>query len=264
MSISASKLGAGSNTPAGYTPPPGPVKPRATPEGAGFAAILPAVPRPAAHALAPAPASRLRRRPRSAAGATFALAATLACVRDQGEVELNWIVVDAAGRSIFPAGELKKIEGCNADADRFDDLCGFIGRTTPDGPRRRYSLHAQMRLCEPDCAQACSEDESCQIDTLQYGCAAARGFSIVAAREDEPYDFQVGVVAQFEDDKCVCELGPACALAPGPRTRKVEPGLLTDLQVYQFVLTGLDACVQPTPEQGRTVMDLVGCCDACS
>ncbi|WAS90170.1 hypothetical protein [Nannocystis punicea] len=220
------------------------------------------MPRPA-HALAPAPASHLRRRPSLAAGATLALVTAAACVRDQGEVELNWTVVDAAGRSIFPAGELDEIAGCNADAPKFDDLCGFIGRTTPDGPRRRYQLHTQLRLCEPDCPQACTADESCQIDVLTYDCKAARGFSIVAAREQEPYDFEVALVAQFENE-CVCELGPACALTPGPRTRKVEPGLLTDLQVYLFVLTGLDACVQEPSEQGRTVMDLVGCCAGCS
>lgn len=261
MSISASKLGAGSNTPAGYTPPPGPVKPRAAPDGYGFA-ILPAVPRPT-QALAPAPGSHLLRRPSPAAGAILALATAAACVRDKGEVELNWTVVDAAGRSIFPAGELDDICGANVGGDKFGDLCGFIGRTTADGPRRPYRLRTQLRLCEPDCPEACAADESCQIDVLTYGCEAARGFSIVAAREEEPYDFEVALVAEFED-RCVCELGPACALTPGPRTRRVEPGLLTDLQVYLFVLTGLDACVQEPPEQGRTVMDLEGCCEGCS
>ncbi|PCC74539.1 hypothetical protein SAMN02745121_06904 [Nannocystis exedens] len=219
------------------------------------------MPRPA-QALAPAPASPLRRRPSPAAGAILALSAATACVRDKGEVELNWTVVDAAGRSIFPAGELGDV--CNLDADKFDDLCGFIGSTTPDGPRRPYRLRTQLRLCEPDCPQACTADESCQIDVRTYGCKAARGFSIVDARADEPYDFEVALVAEFEDDGCVCELGPACALTPGPRTRTVEPGLLTDLQVYLFVLTGLDACAQEPSEQGRTVMDLQGCCDGCS
>ncbi|MDC0718805.1 hypothetical protein [Nannocystis bainbridge] len=220
------------------------------------------MPRPA-HALAPAPASPLRRRPSPAVGAILALVTIAACVRDKGEVELNWTVVDAAGRSIFPAGELDDIDNCDADAARFGDLCGFIGRVTADGPRKPYQLHAQLRLCEPDCPQACATDESCQVDVLTYDCKAARGFSIVTAREQEPYDFEVGVVAQFADG-CVCELGPACALTPGPRSRTVEPGLLTDLQVYLFVLTGLDACVQEPSEQGRTVMDLVGCCAGCS
>ncbi|MFY0532696.1 hypothetical protein [Nannocystis pusilla] len=101
------------------------------------------MPRPT-QALAPAPGSHLRRRPSPAAGAILALATAAACVRDKGEVELNWTVVDAAGRSIFPAGELDDICGGNVGGDKFGDLCGFIGRTTADGPRRPYRLRAQL------------------------------------------------------------------------------------------------------------------------
>lgn len=175
---------------------------------------------------------------------TAALA--LGCEHTAGEVELNWSVVDAAGRSMFPSGD-------------FGDLCAFTGRTTVDGPRRPYSLRAQLRLCEPDCPQDCAEEASCQVETLRYRCNAARGFSTVPARE-EPYTFEVAMIADFGGG-CVCELGPSCALTPGPRTRSIEPGLVTDLQVYLFVMTGIDIVAQIPPEDRRTVMDLDGCCE---
>lgn len=185
-----------------------------------------------------------RRRGRSL-GLGLGLLLAPACENTAGEVELNWTVVDAAGQAMFPAGD-------------FGDLCEFIGRAVPGGERRPYSLRAQLRLCEPGCPGDCADEPSCQVETLRYRCDAARGFSTVPARE-EPYLFEVAMVADFGGG-CSCELGPACALAPGPRMRKVEPGLVTDLQVYLFVLTGIDIFAQIQPEQGRTVMDLDRCC----
>ncbi len=168
----------------------------------------------------------------------------LACDRTEGEVELNWTVVDAGGRDVFPVGP-------------FDDLCSFIGRTAADGERRPYSLNVRLSLCEPGCAQGCG-DAACVVEALDFSCNAARGFDTVPARE-EPYELRVDLVADL-GGACACALGPACALVPGPRTRAIEPGLVTDLQVYLLVLTGLDLGVD-TSEMGRTVMDLVGCCD---
>lgn len=180
----------------------------------------------------------------SARPAAAALGLLLAgCEGSRGEVEINWSVVDAAGRQGFPEGDL-------------DDLCGFVGRAAADGPQRPYSLHVQLRLCEPDCPQDCADAPECQIETLEYRCESARGFSTVPARE-QPYDFEVDLVADFGGG-CACELGPACALVPGTRTRTVEPGLVTDLQVYLLVLTRLHLTDDP-PDP--IVMDLDGCCD---
>lgn len=201
-----------------------------------------------AHPATLAPAPRAAPPPRIDRRAALGLACLLlpaACDGSSGEVELNWTVVDAAGSAVFPAGD-------------FDDLCEFIGRTAPDGERRPYSLRAQLRLCEPDCPGSCAAEPDCQAQTLRYRCNAARGFSTVPAR-DEPYSFEVAMVADFGGG-CVCELQPACALAPGPRARTVEPGLVTDLQVYLFVLTGLDLRMEPLTEQRRTIMDLDQCC----
>jgi hypothetical protein len=175
-----------------------------------------------------------------------------ACNGSRGQVEINWSVVDAAGRQGFPEGDL-------------DDLCRFTGRTAEGGERRPYSLHVRLRLCEPDCPGECVSTPECQVETIDYRCESARGFSTVPAR-DEEYDFEVDLMAQFASrpsgseagGECACELGPSCALVPGPRTRAIEPGLVTDLQVYLLVLTRLDLGSKP-PDP--VVMDLDGCCD---
>ncbi|HEY8379535.1 MAG TPA: hypothetical protein VIK91_23745, partial [Nannocystis sp.] len=191
-------------------------------------------------ALAPARRAASRRGGDRLLALALALAALPACDGSSGQVELNWTVVDAAGRAVFPSGELSH-------------LCDFTGRTVPEGERRPYSLQAQLRLCEPDCPGSCAAEPSCRVETLRYPCTSARGFSTVPARDD-PYSFEVALVADLGDG-CVCELAPACALVPGPRTRRVEPGLVTDLQVYLFVLTGLDLAKESLDDEGRTIMD---------
>lgn len=184
------------------------------------------------------PRSRLALAPARRAAA-LALACAPACDRTHGEVELNWTVVDSAGSAVFPAGAL-------------DDLCRFTGRTTEGGPLVDYGLRVELRLCEPDCPGGCS-DPACRAADLTYACDAARGFNTVEAGD---YDFTVALVADLPD-ACDCELTDACALVPGPRARAVEPGLVTDLQVYLFVLTGLRL---GTNDHGRPLLHLDGCC----
>lgn len=190
------------------------------------------------------PRSALAPARRPAGAALLALLPALAtCDRSNGQVELNWTVVDAAGSAVFPFGGLR-------------DLCRFTGRTEAGGDRRPYGLHVELRLCEPDCPAGCG-DPSCQVDRLRYACDAARGFDTVPAAEE--YEFSLALVAEPADGACGCELTAACALVPGPRRRAVEPGLVTDLQVYLLVLGGLDLGAAES-EAGRIVMDLDACC----
>lgn len=190
---------------------------------------------------------RLAFTPHAPAGAVCAALLSLAaaaCERTRGEVEVNWTIVDRAGGQVFPSG-------------RLGDTCEFTGVLPDGGDARRYALEVQLRLCEPGCAGGC-DDPACQLDRLQYDCSAARGFSVVEARPDDPYDFHVDLVAVPEDGGCGCTLTPPCALVPGPRSRTVEPGLVTDLQVYLLVL-GLDN-IAAAGEAGRTRLDLAACC----
>jgi len=179
-----------------------------------------------------------------ARAAVLVLTAGSACVHDEGEVEVNWTIVDRGGGQVFPSGYL-------------GDTCEFMGLLAGSDTPAPYGLQVQVRLCEPGCADGC-DDPACQIDRLRFDCSAARGFEVVKARPDAPYDFHVDLVATPTSGACSCTLTPPCALAPGPRSRTVEPGLVTDLQVYLFVL-GLDD-IGAADEAGRTRLDLATCC----
>ena len=167
-----------------------------------------------------------------------------ACVHDEGEVELNWTIVDRAGTTVFPSGLLS-------------DTCDFLGLLPGADQPVAYDLQLQVRLCEPGCAAGC-DDPSCQVDRLRFKCRSARGFRTVQARPEAPYDFHVDMIASPDSGACGCTLKPPCALGPGPRNRTVEPGLVTDLQVYLFVL-GLDD-IRASTDKDRTRLDLASCC----
>lgn len=174
----------------------------------------------------------------------LALGLAAACVHDRGEIELNWTIVDRGGTQVFPFGFL-------------GDTCEFRGKFAEAEAPRDYDLQVQLRLCDPDCADGC-DAPACQVDVLRFDCSAARGFSTVPVSGDAPYDMRVDLVAAPDDGTCGCSLTPPCALVPGPRRRSVEPGLVTDLQVYLLVL-GLDD-IAASYQDGRARLDLDACC----
>lgn len=180
--------------------------------------------------------------------ATMAIATALAaCEQGVGEIEINWTIVDRANSQVFPSGALHNI-------------CDFTGLLADDDSEPTpYSLSVRLRLCDPGCPAGC-DDPSCLATEapIDYKCSAARGFSSVPARTDPPYDIHVELRATPEDAGCACTLTPPCALVPGPRTRTVEPGLVTDLTVYLLVL-GLDD-IDAATTNGRTRLDLAQCC----
>ncbi len=179
----------------------------------------------------------------------LACPALLACERSEGHVEINWTIVDRLGGQVFPSGALT-------------DTCAFVGRLsdTADAPDIRYALQLRLRLCEPECTAGC-DDPACQVDILPFDCASARGFTGVQARSEAPYNFVAELVASPDDGACGCVVNPPCALVPGSRRRTVEPGLVTDLQVYLLVL-GVDDIdiVAANLEDRRARLDLATCC----
>jgi hypothetical protein len=185
--------------------------------------------------------------PRACVQRILGMALLLACEHTQGEVEMNWTIVDRAGAQVFPSGELS-------------DLCAFTGLLADgDTEPTPYSLSVRLRLCDPGCPAGCDDPTCLATDApIDYACSAARGFSTVPARSDPPYDIHVELLATAKDASCGCIVAPPCALVPGPRTRAVEAGLVTDLQVYLMVL-GLDD-IDAATTGGRTRLDLVECC----
>lgn len=163
---------------------------------------------------------------------------TAACTDNEGEVEIDWTLVDRAGAQVFPSGAL-------------DDTCDFVGLMPGKGDVPvDYSVNVELHLCEPGCEPGCN-DPACILTILDYDCTAARGYSTVATG---PYDFDVHLIATPTDGSCACDIQPPCALVPGPRRRTVEPGLVTDLAVYLMVL-GFDN-VGASQENGRARLDL--------
>jgi hypothetical protein len=170
----------------------------------------------------------------------FAAAALVgaACVRDQAIVELAWSFVDRDGASIFPSGELS-------------DLCDLRGEL--GGQERSYALHLELRLCDPECPGGCALEACWITEPLRFGCASTRGSSLIPVK-DGPTIFDVQVVAAVDGaPECACAIASPCAERPGPRARVVEPGLVTDLQVYLLVLD------LPDPDSAR--LDLSTCCE---
>ncbi len=78
---------------------------------------------------------------------------------------------------------------------------------------------------------------------------------------EEPLLFDLRAVLSYQGLSCVSP-APDCVAVPGPRERKVRPGRVTDLQVYQVVI---DTDADGRPAGGglsRELLDLDACgCD---
>ncbi|MCA9719938.1 MAG: hypothetical protein KC468_35045, partial [Myxococcales bacterium] len=178
----------------------------------------------------------------------LALAAPLACVADEGVVELNWKFVDRELTAVYP-GDAR-------------DSCAFSGALEADGAVRDYGLHIELEICDPECAAGC-ESEECLVLQRRLPCDTARATTSVPMIEEREYQFSTRIIAAVEGadledpQACVCTLQVECALTPGPRERLLRPGLVTDLQVYQVVLPTLTLPVDADP----IPLDLSTCCE---
>lgn len=163
-----------------------------------------------------------------------------ACAESQGLIEVYWQFEDANLERIFPQGDV-------ADTCELTSASGI-----------RYSLRVRLNVVEN--TQACADapdDPDCQIiEPVLFPCNRQRGTAEpvpISARDDDSdpgYLMFVEAVIDPTD-------GPAfvpnstCVVGPGPRVRKVRPGRITDLEVYQFIVEAvtvgdytldLDAC----------------------
>ncbi|MFO7563856.1 MAG: hypothetical protein R6X02_14515 [Enhygromyxa sp.] len=183
------------------------------------------------------------RRLRAVRAAGLLLAALVlasACAEGEGIVEVYWQFEDRNLRRIFPQGDV-------------GDTCEF---TSASGIR--YDLRVRLRVLEnTEACVAAPDDAACQIiDPVLFPCNRRRGTADlvpVSAREDGSDPGYLMIVEALIDPTD----GPAfvpnstCLIGPGPRVRKVRPGRITDLEVYQFIVDAvtlgaydldLDAC----------------------
>lgn len=162
----------------------------------------------------------------SSVRALFAIAALLfaGCSADEGVVEWSWVFVDLDGRTIFPTGvfDLGGRDACNLPA-------------RANGRSVTYDLGVELSVCDPTCPQGCSDPDCQVIAPLEFDCETHRGSNPAIPSSDEPYQFALAPVLTLEDGS-ECREVSTCIASPGPRERVVEPGLVTDLQVFQLVV----------------------------
>jgi hypothetical protein len=164
---------------------------------------------------------------------------------DTGVVELSWVFVDRDGDPIFPAGQF--VQGNR-------DSCGLPGRIGAE--QVAYDLQVELEICDATCPAGCGGEGCLVIDPLRFSCKTARGSDPDIPSSDDPYRFTVRTVIRVPDRNIECrDPEPTCIAVPGPRERKVLPGLVTDLHVHQIVLD-MD---QAAPRSGDGSLDLEAC-----
>ena len=202
-----------------------------------------------------------RARSRGIALGAFLLSASSqlpACSADTSIVELDWAFVDHDGEPIFPGGSIIQNR----------DTCSLEGRDVTG--TKDYALNVHLVIEDVACLEeqetAAEPDPSlCEVARETFDCDRARGAITGVPISDEPYLMRVEVWADpagAEDE--AFEVDTSCIAVPGPRTRKVEGGRITDLAVYQLVAHAIElddaasgqldlpACrvIESTPDEG--------------
>ena len=165
------------------------------------------------------------------------------CSSPEGVVEWAWSFVDQNGDAVFPSGVF--------DVSR-NDACALPGRMGIT--QVNYDLGTELTICDPMCPGGC-DDVDCQVvRPLEFGCTNSRGSNPTIPADDAAYQFRLEPVITLPDGEQCRDLD-LCIAAPGPRERVVEGGLVTDLQVFQLVLS-MD---QDGPRSASGALDLEAC-----
>jgi hypothetical protein len=169
-----------------------------------------------------------------------------ACGADTSIVELDWAFVDYNGEPIFPGGSIIQNR----------DTCSLDGRdalgTTP------YALNVALVIEDVDCLEDLAEEGStdtsaCEVAREAFDCDRARGAITGVPISDDPYLMRVEVWADPAGaEEEAFRVDSSCIAVPGPRTRKVEGGRITDLAVYQLVAHAIEL-------DTGVLLDLPGC-----
>jgi len=164
-------------------------------------------------------------------------------------VELSWVFVDRNGGVIFPGDQLS--------LNRRESSCGLPG-VLGDGSSILYDLQVELEICTS--AADTGGDGSCQEDvTRRFPCDTARGTDPEVAAADHAYRFTVRTVMTRSDSDVECTNLPVnCIDVPGPRERKVQPGLVTDLQVYQ-IKVNVDLADGESTQRAQLDLEECGC-----
>lgn len=154
-----------------------------------------------------------------------------------GIVEVYWQFDDAELERLYPLGELP-------------DTCELESRSGID-----YALLVRLTIARN--TEACAEDwanPDCQvIAPITFSCDRFRGtaLSVPVSAEDDGSDPGYLMVVEAVIDPTDTEpFVPerSCLAGPGPRVRRVKPGRITDLEIYQFIVLAIDIEAQRQAE----------------
>jgi hypothetical protein len=191
---------------------------------------------------------RTPRGPRRALLVALVLVAAGCNEPETGIVELAWEFVDRDGDKIYPGGlfETSSRDSC--------DLPARAGSDT-----MTYDLGVRLEICDTGCSAGCEDPDCLVVPAQRYDCKTFRGNHPAVPASDTPYRFTVRAVLEIDQTGTTC-IGPepTCVAVPGPRDRRVEGGLVTDLQVYQIVVD-FDGDVPGDREGGSLDLEACGC-----
>jgi hypothetical protein len=160
----------------------------------------------------------------------LAVLACSACSERAGLIELAWQFDNAKLQRIYPLSDLA-------------DTCGIASQSGI-----RYDLQVRLTIVEntPACAADLSNLDCQVLEPISFPCNRFRGtakdvpISAVSDGSDPGYLMLVEAVIDPTDTPAFVP-DPNCLTAPGPRVRSVRPGRITDLEVYQFVVSGIES-----------------------
>jgi hypothetical protein len=167
---------------------------------------------------------------------------------DEGVVELAWEFVDRDGEKIYPG---------NLFEQTAQDACDLPARLGDQ--RITYDLGVQLEICDTDCDAGCGDPDCLVVPPLRFDCKTYRGSDPTIPSSDAPYRFTIRAGLELDQLGRTClEPTPTCVGVPGPRERRVLPGLVTDLQVYQIAID-VDADVPSDRDGGSLDLEACGC-----
>lgn len=171
------------------------------------------------------------------------------CSDNTGVVELSWVFVDRNGGVIYPGDQLS--------LDRRESSCDLPGQLG-NGTSLPYDLRVELEICTAEDGAA-GANECHENLTRRFPCDTARGTDPEVDAADHPYRFTVRAVMTRSDNDVECtELPADCIDVPGPRERRVQPGLVTDLQVYQIKIN-VDVGAGESSPRARLDLEECGC-----
>ncbi|RMG96915.1 MAG: hypothetical protein D6705_10070 [Deltaproteobacteria bacterium] len=186
-----------------------------------------------------------RRSHRAPWGAAAALAwVGGGCGGDVGTVEVAWVVAGRDGEPIFPSGDLAP--------SAYDDTCDLPGYG-PGMAEVTYALRLSLQICDPGCGD-CSDSACHVVPEAELPCDGVRYTDPDVPASERPYLFRLRARIETETGSCVPSAG--CVVVPGPISRKVRPGRVTDLQVVEILLD-VEGGARPGSPASR--LDLVAC-----